>query len=40
MLIELKAQTGYLEIISDRIDRVFAPNSNSRGAGLRVFISG
>jgi hypothetical protein len=39
MLIELKAQTGYLEIISDRIDRVFAPNSNSRGAGLRVFIS-
>lgn len=38
-LIELKAQTGYLEIISDRIDRVFAPNSNSRGAGLRVFIS-
>ena len=39
MLIELKAQTGYLEIISDRIDRVFATNSNSRGAGLRVFIS-
>lgn len=39
MLIELKAQTGYLEIISDRIDRVFAPNSNSRGAGLRVFIN-
>lgn len=39
MLIELKAQTGYLEIISDRIDCVFAPNSNSRGAGLRVFIS-
>ena len=39
MLIELKVQTGYLEIISDRIDRVFAPNSNSRGAGLRVFIS-
>lgn len=39
MLIELKAQTGCLEIISDRIDRVFAPNSNSRGAGLRVFIS-
>lgn len=39
MLIELKAQTEYLEIISDRIDRVFAPNSNSRGAGLRVFIS-
>ena len=36
MLIELKAQTGYLEIISDRIDRVFAPNSNSRGAGLRA----
>lgn len=39
MLIELKAQTRCLEIISDRIDRVFAPNSNLKGAGLRVFIS-
>lgn len=38
MLIELRAQTGYLEILSDRIDRVFAPSPNSKGAGLRVFI--
>lgn len=38
MLVELRAQTGYLEILSDRIDRVFAPSPNSKGAGLRVFI--
>lgn len=38
MLVELRAQTGYLEILSDRIDRVFAPSANSKGAGLRVFI--
>lgn len=36
MLIELRAQTGYLEIISDRIDRVFAPSPNSKGPALRV----
>ena len=38
MLVELRAQTNYLEVISDRIDRVFATSSNSKGAGLRVFI--
>jgi chromosome segregation ATPase len=38
MLVELRAQTGYLEILSDRIDRVFAPSANSKGAGLRVFM--
>lgn len=38
MLVELRAQTGYLEILSDRIDRVFATNANSRGAGLRVYM--
>lgn len=38
MLVELRAQTGYLEIISDRIDRVFAPSPNSKGAGIRVFM--
>lgn len=38
MLVELRAQTGYLEILSDRIDRVFAPNANSKGAGLRVYM--
>lgn len=36
MLVELRAQTGYLEILSDRIDRVFTTNVNSRGAALRV----
>ena len=36
MLVELRAQTGYLEILSDRIDRVFAPTPNSKGAALRV----
>lgn len=36
MLIELRAQTGYLEILSDRIDRVFTTNVNSRGAAIRV----
>lgn len=38
MLVELRAQTGYLEILSDRIDRVFAPSPNSKGAGIRVFM--
>lgn len=38
MLVELRAQTGYLEILSDRIDRVFAPSPNSKGAGLRVYM--
>ena len=38
MLVELRAQTNYLEVISDRIDRVFATSSNSKGAGLREFI--
>lgn len=38
MLIELRAQTGYLEQLSDYIGRVFAPSPNSKGAGLRVFI--
>lgn len=36
MLVELRAQTGYLEILSDRIDRVFAPSPNSKGPALRV----
>lgn len=36
MLVELRAQTGYLEILSDRIDRVFTTNVNSRGAAIRV----
>lgn len=36
MLVELMAQTGYLEILSDRIDRVFTTNVNSRGAAIRV----
>lgn len=38
MLVELRAQTRYLEILSDRIDRVFAPSANSKGAGIRVFM--
>lgn len=38
MLVELRTQTGYLEILSDRIDRVFAPSANSKGAGLRVYM--
>mgnify|MGYP002568167690 FL=1 len=38
MLVELRTQTGYLEILSDRIDRVFAPSPNSKGAGIRVFM--
>lgn len=38
MLVELRAQTEYLEILSNRIDRVFSTNQNSKGAGLRVFI--
>lgn len=38
MLVELRAQTGYLEILSDRIDRVFAPSPNSKGPALRVVI--
>ncbi len=38
MLTELKAQTDYLEIIANRIDRVFAPSANSKGAGIRVFM--
>lgn len=36
MLVELRAQTRYLEILSDRIDRVFAPSPNSKGPALRV----
>ena len=36
MLVELKAQTGYLEILSDRINRVFTANPNSKGPALRV----
>lgn len=32
MIVELRAQTRYLEILSDRIDRVFAPSPNSKGA--------
>ncbi len=39
MLVELRAQTGYLEQLTDYIGRVFAPSANSKGAGLRVFIS-
>lgn len=38
MLVELRTQTGYLEILSDRIDRVFAPSANTKGAGLRVYM--
>lgn len=38
MLVELRAQTGYLEILSDRIDQVFTTNVNSRGAALRVIM--
>ena len=38
MIVELRAQTRYLEILSDRIDRVFAPSANSKGAGIRVFM--
>lgn len=36
MIVELRAQTRYLEILSDRIDRVFAPSPNSKGPALRV----
>lgn len=36
MLVELRAQTGYLEQLSDYIGRVFAPNPNSKGPALRV----
>lgn len=36
MLVELRVQTRYLEILSDRIDRVFAPSPNSKGPALRV----
>ncbi len=38
MLVELRAQTGYLEQLTDYIRKVFAPSANSKGAGLRVFI--
>lgn len=36
MIVELRVQTRYLEILSDRIDRVFAPSPNSKGPALRV----
>lgn len=36
MLVELRAQTGYLEQLSDYIGRVFAPSPNSKGPALRV----
>lgn len=36
MIVELRAQTRYLEILSDRIDRVFALSPNSKGPALRV----
>lgn len=36
MLVELRAQTGYLEQLTDYIGRVFAPSPNSRGPALRV----
>ena len=36
MLVELRAQTGYLEKLSDYIGRVFAPSPNSKGPALRV----
>ncbi len=38
MLVELRAQTGYLEQLTDYIGRVFAPSANSKGAGLRVYM--
>lgn len=38
MLVELRAQTGYLEQLSDYIGRVFAPNPNSKGPALRVIM--
>ena len=36
MLVELRAQTGYLEQLTDYISRVFAPTPNSPGPALRV----
>lgn len=36
MLVELRAQTGYLEQLTDYISRVFTPNPNSPGPALRV----
>lgn len=39
MLVELRAQTGYLERITDYISSVFTYNANSKGAGLRVFMA-
>lgn len=36
MLVELRAQTGYLEQLSEYIGRVFAPSPNSKGPALRV----
>ena len=38
MLVELRAQTGYLEKLSDYIGRVFAPSPNSKGPALRVIM--
>ena len=38
MLVELRAQTGYLEQLSDYIGRVFAPSPNSKGPALRVIM--
>lgn len=38
MLVELRAQTGYLEKLSDYIERVFAPSPNSKGPALRVIM--
>lgn len=38
MLVELRAQTEYLEQLTYYIGRVFAPSANSKGAGLRVYM--
>jgi len=38
MLVELKAQTGYLRKLSDNFDGCFAYSNQSKGKGLRVFV--